>query len=99
MVAWRRRGIIWETAAIAHLGVTDSRGRCAASVAMVGRLEGGGLKRHSCQSQVLRLHSVPLWWAGSLRQTPDRLMSEPNALFGEDGHMVPLPLARKKKKL
>lgn len=30
----RRGGIIWETAAVAHLGVTDSRGRCAAGVAM-----------------------------------------------------------------
>ena len=34
MVARRRGGIILETAAVAHLGVTDSRGRCAAGVAM-----------------------------------------------------------------
>lgn len=34
MAVRRHGGIIWETAAIAHLGVTDSRGRCAAGVAM-----------------------------------------------------------------
>lgn len=34
MVARRRAGIIWETVAAAHLGVTDIQGRCAAGVAM-----------------------------------------------------------------
>lgn len=37
MVALRHGGIIWETAAVAHLGVTDSRGRCEAGVAMEGK--------------------------------------------------------------
>lgn len=40
-----------ETAAVAHLGVTDSRGRCVAGVAMERGCGGGGDLRDTAVNQ------------------------------------------------
>lgn len=65
-----------ETAAVAHLGVTDSRGRCAAGVAVEeGDLRGTAVNHPGGTGTQASMASP-----GSHRLTPDRLRLSPPRL-------------------